>query len=233
MNTSENNYTFRPIGRIRSGFREKFGIPRQSGLADTAAEIIFEPEFSDPEAFRGLEGFSHIWLLWLFSEHIGEPWHNTARPPRLGGNKRVGVFACRTPFRPNPVGISAVRLEKIEFKNGRAVLHVRGADILDNTPILDIKPYIPGADSIPEASGGFADSYGRPLLDVTIPGELQKKLTGTQKEELMQILAQDPRPSYQNDPDRVYGLSYGGLEVKFRIRDDTAEVIGIIPASGI
>ena len=219
------------IARIRTDFQTKFGIPRQSGLADTKAEIFFEPAFASEEAVRGLEGYSYIWLIWEFSENVGKPYHATVRPPRLGGNTRVGVFATRSPFRPNPVGLSSVRLESIEHREGTGpVLHVSGADLMDGTPIYDIKPYIAYADCHPDARGGFTDTTERKLLRVTYAAEdVPAGLTEEQTAALTQVLAQDPRPPYQKDPERVYGMSYGGYEVKFRVQDDLLTVLSVVP----
>ena len=219
-------FTIRPIARIRSEFVEKFGIPRQSGLAPAAkARVVFEPEFRSAEAVRGLEEVSHIWLLWRFSEAKLEKWSPTVRPPRLGGNRRLGVFATRSPFRPNSLGLSAVRLERVELQTPEGpVLYVAGADLLDGTPIFDIKPYLRYADAIPEAVGGFADRAEEALLEVELPPELAARLEPEQLAALRQILARDPRPAYQEDPDRVYGLRYGAWNVRFTVRDGTVFV---------
>ena len=217
------------IARIRSPYKSKFGIPRQSGVAgDVRAEIVFEPEFRDPDAVRGLEDFSHIWLIWQFSENTGSGWSPTVRPPRLGGNERVGVFATRSPFRPNFLGLSAVELEKVEICPERGpVLHVKGADLLDGTPIFDIKPYIPYSDSIPDASGGFTDKKHFHKLGVHIPPELEQILGDETAAELKQVLKSDPRPQYHNDPERIYGMSYADFEVKFRVAGDELTVTDI------
>ncbi len=206
-----------PIAYIRSDFQEKFGIPRQSGLVEALrAEVVFAPEYRVPEAVRGLEDFSHIWLIWEFSQARREGWSPTVRPPRLGGNRRLGVFATRAPFRPNALGLSAVRLEAVEPDTPRGpVLHVSGADLLDGTPIYDIKSYIPYADAIPEASGGFTDRVDRLLLAVDCPPDLLERVPPEKREALLAVLAQDPRPSYQEDPDRVYGMAFAGLQVRF------------------
>lgn len=216
------------IAHIRTDFPAKFGIPRQSGLADTKAEIIFEQKYRDPDAFRGLEGFSHIWLIWGFRETAGRTWNPTVRPPRLGGNKRVGVFASRSPFRPNPLGLSCVALERIENRAGKGiVLHVRGADLMDGTPIYDIKPYLPYADCRIGAEGGFAEQKKGYGLKVEIPGKWMDLVPEEHREILVQILSQDPRPSYQDDPDRIYGMEYAGMEVKFWVREGILQVCGI------
>ena len=206
-----------PIAHICSDFSEKFGIPRQSGLVEElTATVVFEPAYRDPSALRGLEGFSHLWLIWEFSQARREGWSPTVRPPRLGGNRRLGVFATRAPFRPNALGLSAVRLEAVEPDTPRGpVLHVSGADLLDGTPIYDIKPYIPYADAIPEASGGFTDRVDRLLLAVDCPPDLLERVPPEKREALLAVLAQDPRPSYQEDPDRVYGMAFAGLQVRF------------------
>ena len=218
----------RPIAHIRSDFATKFGIPRQSGVVGSLqAEIVFEPEFRSRDAVRGLEAFSHIWLIWEFSENVRADWSPTVRPPRLGGNVRMGVFATRSPFRPNPIGLSCVRLERIEFSDTHGpVLRVAGADLMDGTPIYDIKPYLPYADAHPEALGGFAPSP-KETIEVKSPPELLQKLPEGQREALLGVLAQDPRPQYQNDPERVYGMSFGGWDVKFRVKDGVLTVLSL------
>ena len=206
------------IGRVMTGFAEKFGVPRQSGIVETRAKIIFEPEYRNPDAFRGIEGYSHLWVVWMFSEAVREKWSPTVRPPRLGGNKRVGVFATRSPFRPNPIGLSSVKLERLELSREYGpVLHISGADMVNGTPVFDIKPYLAYTDSHPEALGGFTDSVARETLSVVFPEELRGKLTEEDAAELTAILAHDPRPSYQNDPERVYGMDYGGVSVRFSV----------------
>ena len=211
------------IARIRTPFKTKFGIPRQSGVAaEVKGEIVFEPDYREPEAVRGLEGFSHIWLIWCFTEAVSDKWSPTVRPPRLGGNVRMGVFATRSPFRPNPIGLSSVKLERIEYTADRGpVLHVRGADLMDGTPIFDIKPYVAYADSHPAASGGFTDTAEFKKLRV----ELDDGVTEPLPEGLFEVLENDPRPRYHDDPERVYGMEYGGREVKFRVRGDILTVI--------
>lgn len=221
--------TLKSIAYIHTDFPTKFGIPRQSGLADTQGEIIFTPEYRNPDALRGIEEYSHLWLLWEFSETVREEWSPTVRPPRLGGNQRVGVFATRSPFRPNPVGLSCVELEGIEMREGEGpVLHVKGADLMDGTPIYDIKPYLPYVDCHAEASGGFAERVKEYRLQVEVPKEWLVLVPKEKQEPLKQILAQDPRPSYQKDPKRVYGLEYAGLEVKFRVKEDVLTVCEIL-----
>lgn len=216
------------IARIHTDFPEKFGIPRQSGLARTHAQIVFEEEYRNPDAVRGIEQFSHLWLLWEFSEVKKENWNPTVRPPRLGGNKRVGVFATRSPFRPNPVGLSSVRLDKAEVtEQYGTVLHVTGADLMDGTPIFDIKPYLPYVDSHSDAVDGFAGKVKDYCLQVEIPHELEKKIPEAKRASLREVLSQDPRPSYQNDPDRVYGMAFAGMDVKFRAADGILNVIMI------
>ena len=206
------------IGRVMTGFAEKFGVPRQSGIVNTRAKIIFEPEYRNPDAFRGIEGYSHLWVVWMFSEAVREKWSPTVRPPRLGGNKRVGVFATRSPFRPNPIGLSSVKLERLELSREYGpVLHISGADMVNGTPVFDIKPYLAYTDSHPEALGGFTDSVARETLSVVFPEELRAKLAEEDATELTAILAHDPRPSYQNDPERVYGMDYGGVSVRFSV----------------
>ena len=214
------------IASIRNDFQEKFGIPRQSGVVETAlSEIIFEPDYRSAEALRGLEGFSHIWLIWAFSASAGKGWSPTVRPPRLGGNARVGVFASRSPFRPNPLGLSAVKLENIVLQSPEGpLLRVSGADLLHGTPILDIKPYLPYADCRPEAAGGFASQPKEASLRVECPPELLEPVEEARRAALLGVLAQDPRPTYQHDPDRVYGLAFGGWEVKFTVAEDVLTV---------
>ena len=207
------------IARIHTDFPTKFGIPRQSGIvASLQGTIVFEPDYRNAEAVRGLEDFSHLWLIWEFSEAKREDWSPTVRPPRLGGNVRKGVFATRSPFRPNPIGLSSVRLEKVEIdpKLG-PVLHVSGADLMDGTPIYDIKPYIAYTDSHPEAVSGFATKPAEYLLEIDFPEELLQKVPESQRESLMEVLAHDPRPQYQDDPERVYGMAFGGMEIKFKV----------------
>lgn len=217
------------IARIRSAFPEKFGIPRQSGLVEElTAQIVFEPEYRVPEAVRGMEDFSHLWLIWEFSEAKREDWSPTVRPPRLGGNQRLGVFATRSPYRPNPVGLSCVKLEHVELDPALGpVIHVRGADLMDGTPIFDIKPYLPYADCHPEAVGGFAAEKPEQRLQVEIPEELCPAVSGELLIALRGVLAQDPRPAYQKDPDRVYGLAFAGMDVRFQVNGNKLTVCGI------
>ena len=215
------------IARIRSDFSTKFGIPRQSGLVKgLQAAVVFEPEFRNPDMLRGIEGFSHLWLIWEFSASRG--WSPTVRPPRLGGNRRMGVFATRSPFRPNPLGLSCVRLEGVqrEGANG-AVLLVSGADLMDGTPIFDIKPYIPYADAHPDAIGGFANTAPETALTVEIPPELINRLPENRRDALIRVLALDPRPSYQDDPERTYGMNFAGFDIRFRVENDVLTVCGI------
>ena len=212
-------YSMRVIARIHSDFSSKFGVPRQSGLVDALeSTIVFEPEFRNPDALRGLEGFSHLWLVWVFDQAIRETWSPTVRPPRLGGNQRMGVFATRSPIRPNPIAQTSVKLAGIEqTAEFGTVLKIRGADLMDGTPILDIKPYIPYADSHPDAVGGFASAPAGETLKVHIPPELMALVPENRREALRGVLAQDPRPHYQDDPERVYGFGFAGLEVKFSV----------------
>ena len=220
----------RPVARIRSDFPEKFGIPRQSGIVESLeAKIVFEPEFRVMDAVRGLEDFSHIWLIWEFSESVRDTWSPTVRPPRLGGNVRMGVFATRSPFRPNPIGLSCVKLLKVEQDEALGpVLTVAGADLMDGTPIYDIKPYIPYADCHQEATGGFTTNVEMKPLTVDFPAELLEKVPQKNREALIGVLEQDPRPRYQNDPNRVYGLSFAGMEIKFTVSDQTLSVVELI-----
>ena len=220
------SFEMRPIARIRSDFGSKFGVPRQSGLVDALeAAVVFEEPYRNPDALRGLEGFSHIWLIWAFHQSQRPEWSPTVRPPRLGGNQRVGVFASRSPFRPNPIGLSSVRLDHIAYTDALGpVLHVRGADLVDGTPILDIKPYLPYADAHPEALGGFTGNVGGKVLEVAFPPELLGKVPEDKREALTGVLSRDPRPSYQHDPDRVYGMAFAGLEVHFTVDGDVLHV---------
>lgn len=212
-------FSMRVIARMHSDFATKFGVPRQSGLVDALeATVIFEPEYRNPDALRGLEDFSHLWLVWVFDQAARETWSPTVRPPRLGGNRRMGVFATRSPFRPNPIALSSVRLAGVEQTSEYGpVLRVRGADLMDGTPILDIKPYLPYADCHPEAAGGFAAVPAGETLEVVIPRNLLSRVPAERAEALRGVLAQDPRPRYQDDPERVYGFIFAGLEVKFSV----------------
>lgn len=217
------------IGHMKSDFPDKFGIPRQSGLVpELQSSIVFEPEFRDVNALRGLDEFSHIWVLWLFSKAIRDGWSPTVRPPRLGGNRRLGVFATRSPFRPNGIGLSCVRLERIEYSPDRGpVLHVSGADLLDGTPILDIKPYIPYADSVPDASSGFIGENKDYQVKVLIPAGFPDGFPEDRKEALIGILSQDPRPAFQKDPDRSYTMSFAGYSVIFSVDENVLTVTRI------
>lgn len=229
MAETENSMHIRVIARIHNGFTSKFGIPRQSGLIDEVeSKIIFEPEFRNREALRGLEEYSHLWLIWQFSEAAGRKWTPTVRPPRLGGNIRMGVFATRSPFRPNSIGLSSVKLRRSEMNSDDGpVIYVSGADLLDGTPILDIKPYLPYTDSHPEASNGFAAVKGVACLKVEFPDSLLGKVRECDREAVKALLAQDPRPGYQNDPERVYGMTYGMYNIRFRVHDGTLYVIDV------
>lgn len=219
------------IAHIHTDFPTKFGIPRQSGIiASLQGKIVFEPEYRIPEAVRGLEGFSHIWLLWEFSEAVRDNWSPTVRPPRLGGNVRKGVFATRSPFRPNPIGLSSVRLEHIDLDpNLGPVLYVSGADLMDGTPIYDIKPYIAYTDSHPDAVSGFASTPADFLLEVIFPKDLLDKVPADHRKSLIEVLAHDPRPQYQDDPGRVYGMAFGGMEVKFKVEGIQLTVVEVLP----
>ena len=212
-------FSMRVIARIHSDFATKFGVPRQSGLVDALeSTVVFEPEYRNMDALRGLEDFSHLWLVWVFDKAVRRDWSPTVRPPRLGGNRRMGVFATRSPFRPNPIALSSVKLAGIEqTPNLGPVLHILGADLMDGTPILDIKPYIPYADAHPEALGGFAAVPAGETLEVIIPPELLEKIPPERREALRGVLAQDPRPHYQDDPGRIYGFGFAGMEVKFSV----------------
>ena len=221
-------YLIKPIAYIQNDLKTKFGVPRQSGLAKSLlSKIVFEPEFRVADALRGLEDFSHIWLIWGFSEARRESWSPTVRPPRLGGNERLGVFATRSPFRPNSLALSCVKLEGFETdpELGNVIL-VSGADLMNGTPIYDIKPYLPYADSIPEARGGFAPDGGK-ILEVLFGENIVSKLPKNKQEALFELLSRDPRPQYHDDKDRVYGMTYGDFEVKFRVEDQKLFIISI------
>ena len=215
------------IARIRTPFPEKFGVPRQSGLVDVPAQIVFEPEYRNSDALRGIEGFSHLWLLWQFDRAERENWSPTVRPPRLDGNERMGVFATRSPFRPNPVGLSCVKLIDLTQTAEGPVLEIEGADLVDGTPILDIKPYLPYCDSYPKARGGWTDGLETVPLHVDFCPELFQTLPETCRAGIMGVLQSDPRPRYQNDPDRIYGLTYGGVNIKFRVAGDVLTVMAV------
>lgn len=218
--------TIQVIARMKSDFPTKFGIPRQSGLVEELrSTIVFEPAFRNPDTLRGIEGYSHLWLIWQFSEAVRSDWSPTVRPPRLGGNTRMGVFATRSPFRPNSLGLSSVKLLGVEHteKYG-TVLHVGGADLMDGTPIFDIKPYIPYGDSHPEATGGFTDTADEFLLEVDFPEHLLCKLPADKRSAAIGVLSHDPRPSYQRSADRVYGLSFAGFDIRFTVSENTLTV---------
>lgn len=222
------------IAYLQNDFPTKFGLPRQSGLVETlASRVVFEPEYRDPEALRGIEGFSHLWLIWKPDRAEAEGFHPTVRPPRLGGNTRVGVFASRSPFRPNPIGLSCVRLERVcdEGKLGR-VLYVAGADMADGTPIYDIKPYLAFADAHPDARDGFAGERLSYSLGVEFPPALLEQLPEDRRETLVAVLSQDPRPAYHDDPGRIYGFSYAGFEVRFRVDGQVLIVCAVEPPEG-
>ena len=219
------------IARMHSDFATKFGIPRQSGLVEELrSTIVFEPEFRNPDALRGIEDFSHLWIIWQFSEAVRQGWSPTVRPPRLGGNTRMGVFATRSPFRPNNLGLSSVKLLGGEHtENYGTVLHVGGADLMDGTPIFDIKPYIPYSDCHPAASGGFADSAADFLLEVVFPQPLLQKLPQAKQAAAIGVLSHDPRPSYQRTPGRVYGLTFAGFDIRFSVEAKTLTVLEVNP----
>jgi tRNA-Thr(GGU) m(6)t(6)A37 methyltransferase TsaA len=216
------NVTIQVIARMKSDFPTKFGIPRQSGLVEELrSTIIFEPEFRNPDALRGIEGYSHLWLIWQFSEAVRTEWSPTVRPPRLGGNTRMGVFATRSPFRPNSLGLSSVKLLGVEHtEEFGTVLHVGGADLMDGTPIFDIKPYIPYGDCHADATGGFTDTAGEFLLQVNFPTDLLQRLPQDKQQAAIGVLSHDPRPSYQRKPDRVYGIAFAGFDIRFTVQDD-------------
>lgn len=217
------------IARIHTDFQTKFGVPRQSGLVqELQAQIVFLPEYRNPDALRGIEGFSHLWLIWEFSEAKRADWSPTVRPPRLGSSARMGVFATRSPFRPNPIGLSCVKLEGVELATAQGpVLQVSGADLMDGTPIYDIKPYLPYADCHPEATGGYTDQLQQTLLEVDFPAPLLNKLPQRLHAAVCSVLAQDPRPRYQHDPSRVYGMAFGGFDVRFTIDGQRLQVVEV------
>lgn len=217
------------IAHIENDFSTKFGIPRQSGLVNSLrSRIVFAPEYRNPDAFRGLEDFSHVWLIWEFSQAVRQKWSPTVRPPRMGGNTRMGVFATRSPFRPNPVGLSAVQLEEVVLHGADApYLVVSGADLMNGTPIYDIKPYLPHIDSHPDARGGFAVPAAEHRLKVVFPEQWLEKVPEQLRDGLTEVLAQDPRPSYQHDPERIYGFGFARLEVKFTVDGDVLTVCGV------
>ena len=217
------------ISRMHSDFATKFGIPRQSGLVEELrSTIVFEPEFRNADALRGIEDFSHLWIIWQFSEAVRQGWSPTVRPPRLGGNTRMGVFATRSPFRPNNLGLSCVKLLGVEHTPEHGtVLHVGGADLMDGTPIFDIKPYIPYADCQEDATGGFTDNAGDFLLEVDFPAELLKKLPMSKWEAAVGVLSHDPRPSYQKNPDRIYGLTFAGFDIRFKVNSNILTVVEV------
>ena len=220
------NVNIQVIARMRSDFATKFGIPRQSGLVEELrSTIVFEPEFRNPDTLRGIEDFSHLWIIWQFSEAVRTEWSPTVRPPRLGGNTRLGVFATRSPFRPNTLGLSSVKLLGVEkTEKYGTVLHVGGADLMDGTPIFDIKPYIPYGDCHPDATGGFTDSADDFLLDVSFPQALLERLPENKREAAIGVLSHDPRPSYQRKPGRVYGLTFAGFDIRFTVENNTLTV---------
>ena len=223
------NVNIQVIARMHSDFATKFGIPRQSGLVEELrSTIVFEPEFRNPNALRGIEDFSHLWIIWQFSKAVRQGWSPTVRPPRLGGNTRMGVFATRSPFRPNNLGLSSVKLLGVEHtENFGTVLHVGGADLMDGTPIFDIKPYIAYGDSHPEAKGGFTDTAGEFLLQVDFPKDLLSRIPRDKQAAAIGVLSHDPRPSYQRKPDRVYGLTFAGFDIRFKVAEETLTVVDV------
>lgn len=223
--------TIHAIAHMRSDFATKFGIPRQSGLVEQLqSTIVFEPEYRNPDALRGIEAYSHLWLIWQFSEAVRKDWSPTVRPPRLGGNTRMGVFATRSPFRPNNLGLSSVRLlGAAHTEEFGTVLHVGGADLMDGTPIFDIKPYIPYSDCHPDAVGGFTEQAKDFLLEVDFPAALLIKLPTEKQEAVLGVLSHDPRPSYQKDPSRIYGLTFAGFDIRFTVQDNKLTVVEVTP----
>lgn len=216
------------IAHIRTDFPTKFGIPRQSGLADFEAKVIFEPEYRIEEALRGIEGYSHLWLLWKFSKAERDTWSPTVRPPRLGGNKRIGVFATRSPFRPNPIGLSSVKLLGVEKTAEGSVLRVLGADLMDGTPIYDIKPYLAFTDSHPKAVGGFADDKKAYALKVDFPEDLLSRIPESKRAALVELLSEDPRPQYIEDAERVFGFPFADVEIRFTVSDGVLTVCEVV-----
>lgn len=229
----EDNLKLKKIAVIHTDFPEKFGIPRQSGLPGTVGRIVFEPEYRNPDALRGIGGYSHLWLIWGFSQVPEGEWHSTVRPPRLGGNRRMGVFATRSPFRPNPVGLSLVELTGLEQTEEKGtVILVQGVDMLDQTPIYDIKPYIPHVEARPEAESGFAGQVKKDKLSVVIGDKWRKQIPEKQQAVVTELLKQDPRPAYQEDPERIYGMSYAGMEIRFRVAEGVLSVCSVSRAEG-
>ena len=226
-----NEISIKPIARMHSDFPTKFGIPRQSSLVEElCSTIVFEPEFRNPDALRGMEGFSHLWIIWQFSEAVRTQWSPTVRPPRLGGNTRMGVFATRSPFRPNNLGLSCVKFEGlVQDPELGTVIRVSGADLMDGTPIFDVKPYIPYADAHPDALGGFTDTAGDFLLQVEFPDELLRKLPESKRQAALGVLSHDPRPSYQRKAGRIYGLPFAGFDIRFTVEDKTLTVCEVNP----
>ena len=224
------NLNIQIIAKMRSDFPTKFGIPRQSGLVEELeSTIVFEPEFRNPDALRGIEGYSHLWLIWQFSQAVRQDWSPTVRPPRLGGNTRMGVFATRSPFRPNHLGLSCVRLLGVEHTETEGtVIHVAGADLMDGTPIVDIKPYIPYSDSFPDARGGFTDTAEDFILEVVFPEKLLNVLPENKRQAAIGVLSHDPRPSYQRKPDRVYGLGFAGFDIRFTVEEKVLTVCDVL-----
>lgn len=224
-------YRLRAIAHIRNDFHTKFGIPHQSGrIPELRGRIVFEPAYRNPDAVRGLEEFSHVWLIWQFSQAVREEWSATVRPPRLGGNVRKGVFATRSPFRPNALGLSCVCLERVEMEGHLGpVLYVSGADLMDGTPIYDIKPYLPSTESHPEAVGGFTERIEDHRLQVCFPELYLEQIAPEKREALMAVLADDPRPGYQEDPERIYGMAYGGWDIHFQVDGAVLTVCGMTP----
>lgn len=226
---ADNPSALNVIARIRNDFPTKFGLPRQSGLINTLlSAVVFEPAYRNPDALRGIDGYSHIWLLWGFSTFVRESWSPMVRPPRLGGNRRMGVFATRSPNRPNPIGLSCVRLERVESGPEGDVLIVSGADMMDGTPVFDIKPYLPYADCKPEATGGFTDDTAFTALHVVFPERWLSMVPEARRETLLSVLASDPRPAYQHDPARVYGFGYAGMDVRFTVKDGVLTVCEVL-----
>lgn len=225
-----NEWTIKPIAKIITDFPDKFGVPRQSGIVDSLFGIIqFEPQFRHADAIYGLDGFSHLWIIWGFSDSFGKEWTPMVRPPRLGGNTKVGVFSTRSPFRPNPLALSVVKIEKIDFHSSKSpLIYVSGIDMKNGSPIFDIKPYIPYSDCHPDARSGFVEAMLDDKLEVDFPDQYLMLLPENKRKAIVDVLSLDPRPSYQNDPNRIYGIAFAGFDIRFRVKAEKVEVVDIV-----